>query len=88
MNAIEAYYTEGMQKGMQKGIQKGMQKGMQQGMQQGIKKGEEKGLHNKNVEAIKRMIEKELPVALMVEILNVDEAFIKEVIDGTITKMP
>ena len=41
MNAIEAYYTEGLQ--------------------QGIEKGEKKGLHNKNVQAIKRMVEKELP---------------------------
>ncbi len=71
MNAIEAYYTEGMQQGIEKGIQKG----------------EKKGLHNKNVQAIKRMIEKELPVALIIKILNVDEAFIKGVVDGTITKM-
>jgi len=76
MNAIEAYYAEGMQKGMQKG--------MQQGMQQG----EEKGLHNKNVQAIKRMVEKELPVSLMVEILNVEEEFIKGVVAGTVTEMP
>ena len=54
-----------------------------EGEEQGIKK----GLHNKNVEAIQKMLEKELPVSLITEVLNVTEAFVEGVIKGTITKM-
>ncbi len=75
MNAIEAYFAEGEEQGIKKGIKAG------------IKKGEKKGLHNKNVQAIKKMVEKELSVSLITDVLGVTEAFVKGVIEGTITEI-
>ncbi len=75
MNAIDERYFEGEKKGIQKGIEKGIQKGL------------ERGRHNEKVQAVKRMIEKELPVSLIIEVINVTEEFIKGVSEGTISEM-
>ena len=71
MNAIEAYFAEEEEQGIKKGI----------------KKGEKKGLHNKNVQAIQKMLEKELPVSLITEVLSVTKIFVDGVIAGTIKEM-
>ncbi len=75
MNAIEAYFAEGEEQGIKKGIK------------EGIKEGEKKGLHNKNVQAIKKMVEKELPVSLIIDVLGVNEVFVEGVIAGSIKEM-
>jgi len=49
--------------------------------------GEAKGQHNKNVKAIKKMLEKELPISLIIEVQEVTEVFVMGVIDGTIVEM-
>ena len=71
MNAIDERYFEGEKKGIQKGIEKGV----------------ERGRHNEKVQAVKRMVEKELPNLLITEVLNVTEEFIKGVVEGTISEM-
>ena len=71
MNAIEAYYSEGEAKGMEKGMEKGI----------------ERGHYNKSVQAIKKMIEKEMSISLIAEVQEVTEEFVNGVIKGTVTEI-
>lgn len=79
MNAIEAYFAEGEEHGIKQGIKQGIKKG--------IKHGEKKGSHNKNVQTIRKMVEKNLPISLITDVLEVNEAFVKGVTEGTITEI-
>ncbi len=58
-----------------------------EGEKKGIQEGIERGRHNEKVQAVKKMIAKELPISLIIEVLSVTEEFIKGVIDGTISEM-
>ncbi len=58
-----------------------------EGEKKGIQKGIQKGRHNEKVQTTKKMVAKELPISLIVEIQNVTEEFVKGVIAGTITEI-
>ena len=49
--------------------------------------GEAKGLHNKSVQAIRRLIKKEMPISFIAEVQGETEEFVKGVISGDITEI-
>ena len=65
---MEKGMKQGMEKGMKQGMEKGLKQGMKQGMEKGMKQGMEKGLEQRSLEIARKMLEKGMDAASVMEI--------------------
>jgi predicted transposase/invertase (TIGR01784 family) len=64
------YMTQGVERGIKQGIEQGIEKGIEKGIEQGIKEGK--------IEVAKRLLEKGLPVELIIETTDLSAQQIEE----------
>jgi len=82
MDATEDYIAEREKKILAELLDMTSSKFYKEAFEEGYKK----GVHNLNVQSIKKMNEKDMSNSFIAEILEVTEAFVEGVIAGTIVK--
>ena len=71
---------EGFEKGMGEGIKQGIEEGIKEGKKEGIKKGQIEGEKKEKIEIAKRMLEKDMPIEIIMEVIQLTEKEINEII--------